>query len=99
VRAIHLAQVDKLRPVLILTRESIRPYLRRVTVAAITSKVRGLTTELPVGTENGLKGPSVVSLDNISTIPVSALGRHLGFLADDQEEALTAAIHRTFDLR
>ncbi|MFY9826671.1 MAG: type II toxin-antitoxin system PemK/MazF family toxin, partial [Thermoanaerobaculia bacterium] len=42
-RAIHVAQLDKARPVLILTRELVRPHLRTVTVAPITTTIRGLS--------------------------------------------------------
>jgi mRNA interferase MazF len=97
-RAIHLAQLDKTRPVLVLTREAVRPYLTRVTVAPITSTIRGLSTEVPVGARNGLDHESVVSLDNILTIPTSAVGRQLGYLATDQESALAEAIRVAFDL-
>jgi len=48
-RPIHSARLDKTRPVLVLTREVVRPHLSRVTVAPITSTVRGLSTEVPVG--------------------------------------------------
>lgn len=97
-RPIHLAQLDKTRPVLVLTREAVRPYLTRVTVAPITSTVRGLSTEVPVGVRNGLDHESVVSLDNILTIPTSAVGQYLGYLAADQEPALAEAIRLAFDL-
>lgn len=97
-RPIHVAQLDKARPVLILTRELVRPHLTRVTVAPITGTVRGLSTEVPVGVRNGLEKESVVSVDNIVTIPVAALGRQIGFLLPDQEELLTAAIQLAFDL-
>ena len=98
VRPIHLARLDKTRPVLVLTRELVRPYLTRVTVAPITSTVRGLSTEVPVGPRNGLDHESAVSLDNIVTVPVSTLGRRIGVLLDDQEPMLTRAIHLAFDL-
>lgn len=83
---------------LVLTRELVRPHLRRVTVAPITSTVRGLSTEVPVGARNGLDHDSVVSLDNIVTIPVADLGRQLGLLHPDQEQTLTDAIVAAFDL-
>jgi mRNA interferase MazF len=98
VRPIHSAQLDKRRPVVVLTRELVRPYLTRVTVAPITTTVRGLSTELPVTTANGLDGDGVISCDNIVTVPASALGPQIGVLLPDQEEALTAAIHAAFDL-
>ena len=97
-RSIHLARLDKTRPVLILTRELVRPYLSRVTVAPITGTIRGLSTELHVGPRNGLPKDSVVSLDNVVTIPAAALGRHVGFLFPDQEPALSQAIRNAFDL-
>ena len=97
-RPIHAAKLDKTRPVLVLTREIVRPHLTRVTVAPITSTVRGLSTEVPVGAANGLDHDSVVSCDNIVTVPTSALGRHLGYLLPTQEAALAEAIRAAFDL-
>jgi mRNA interferase MazF len=98
VRPIHLARLDKTRPVLILTRELVRPHLHGVTIAPITSTARGLSTEVAVGVRNGLDHDSVVNLDNVLTIPVTDLGRQLGFLHSEQEHALTAAIVAAFDL-
>ncbi len=97
-RPIHLAQLDRTRPVLVLTRELVRPHLSRVTVASITSTVRGLSTEVPVGQANGLDHHSVVSCDNIVTVPTSTLGRQIGVLLPTQEAGLSAAIHAAFDL-
>jgi len=97
-RPIHVAQLDKARPVLVLTRELVRPHLTRVTVAPIAGTVRGLSTEVPVGVRNGLEKDSVVSVDNIVTIPVSALGHQIGFFLLDQEELLATAIRHAFDL-
>jgi mRNA interferase MazF len=84
--------------VLVLTRELVRPYLSRVTVAPITTVIRGLSTEVPVGPENGLEQPGVVSCDNIVTVPSEVLGRQLGVLLEPQESALTEAIRSAFDL-
>lgn len=97
-RPIHLAKLDKTRPVLVLTRELVRPMMTRVTVAPITSTVRGLSSEVPVGVRNGLDQNCVVSLDNIVTIPVDALGTQVGYLFPDQELELTEAIRLAFDL-
>ena len=97
-RPIHIAQLDKPRPVLVLTREVVRPHLTRVSVAPITTTIRGLSTEVPVGAVNGLDHDSVVSCDNVLTVPVSALGRHVGYLLPSQEPELTEAICAAFDL-
>lgn len=97
-RPIHLAHLDKTRPVLILTRELVRPHLARVTIAPITGTIRGLSTEVPVGSENGLQQTSIISCDNITTIPADTLGRHIGQLLPDQETLLSQAIRAAFDL-
>jgi len=97
-RPIYLARLDKIRPVVILTREAVRPVRSQVTVAPITSTVRGLATEVPVGPANGLDQKSVVSCDNIVTIQVADLIRQVGFLAEQQELELSDAIGVAFDL-
>ncbi|HEY5197793.1 MAG TPA: type II toxin-antitoxin system PemK/MazF family toxin [Solirubrobacteraceae bacterium] len=97
-RPIHVAHLDKAWPVLILTRELVRPHLTTVTVAPITSTIRGLSTEVRLDVANGLAEPSVVSCDNITTIPTSTLGAQIGVLLDPQEPALSDAIQAAFDL-
>ena len=97
-RPIHLADLDKRRPVLVLTRELVRPALTRVTVAPITTRRRGLSTEVPVGRANGLSGEGVVSCDTIVTVPAEALRGVIGYLLPAQEAQLTEAIMLAFDL-
>jgi mRNA interferase MazF len=97
-RPIHLARLDKSRPVLVLTREVVRPHLNTVTVAPITTTIRGLSTEVLCGTDNGLEERCAVACDHITTIPVASLGQQIGRLLDEQEVALTRAIHAAFDL-
>lgn len=97
-RRIYLAQLDKTRPALLLTREIVVPRLTWVTVAPITSRVRGLSTELPVGPANGLEHTCVVSLDNVQTILRSSLGRQIGWLHPRDEPALAACIAAAYGL-
>lgn len=80
------------------TRALVRPHLARVTVAPITTTVRGLSTEVAVGRTNGLQTDCVVSCDNIVTVPKGALGPQIGHLWPAQEQALTAAIQAALDL-
>jgi mRNA interferase MazF len=97
-RPIYVARLDKARPVLVLTRELVRPHLTTVTIAPITTTIRGLSTEVPVDAANGLAEGSVVSCDNITTIPSSALGQQIGVLLDHQEGTVSDAIRAAFDL-
>lgn len=97
-RTIASVQLGKRRPALILTRHSKLHLLTWVTVAPITSTIRGLTSEVLVGTRNGLDHDGVVSCDNITTVPTSAVGDTIGLLFDDQERALAQAISDAFEL-
>jgi mRNA interferase MazF len=98
-RDIYVAHLDKARPVVVLTRDAVRSAMRRVTVAPITTTVKGLSTEVPIGQLNGLDQDCVISCDNIITIDKGALVRQLGFLFDHQESALARAIVNAFALQ
>ena len=97
-REICLARLDKTRPVLVLTRDAARHAMTKVTVAPITSTVKGLSSEVPLGPENGLDHACVAAIDNVLTIPVGLLGDTIGFLHEAQEAALAAAMVLAFDL-
>ena len=97
-REIRLVRLDKTRPALILTREAARGAMSKVTIAPITSTIKGLSSEVPVGPANGLDHEGVVSLNNVLTVPVDLLGRSVGFLQDAQEAALARAIVLAYDL-
>lgn len=98
VREICLARLDKTRPVVVLTRAAARAAMTKVTVAPITSTVKGLSSEVPVGPDNGLDQDCVISLDNVATIPVALLGRTIGFLTPQQDSRLARAVVLAYDL-
>ena len=97
-RSIATVQLDKRRPALILTSTRKLHMLTWVTVAPITSTIRGLASEVRVGPRNGLDVESVVSCDNITTVRKAAVGATIGLLLDDQEADLARAIGDAFDL-
>lgn len=97
-REICLARLDKTRPVVVLTRDAARASMTKVTVAPITSTVKGLSSEVPVGPLDGLDRSSVISIDNTVTVPVAVLGRTIGYLSERQEAQLARAIILAFDL-
>ena len=72
--------------------------MTKVTVAPITSTVKGLSSEVAVGPNNGLDHASAASIDNVVTIPATLLGRTLGFLSGEQEALLARAIVLAYDL-
>lgn len=97
-RSIVSVELDKRRPALILTRRSKLHLLTWLTIAPITTTIRGLTSEVSVGVRNGLDRDCVVSCDNITTVRSTAVGDTIGLLFDDQEPALARAISDAFEL-
>ncbi len=97
-REICLVRLDKTRPALVLTREAARGAMSKVTVAPITSTIKGLSSEVRVGPANGLDHECVISLDNVLTVPVGALGRTVGYLSAAQETQLARAVVLAYDL-
>lgn len=97
-REICLARLDKTRPVVVLTREAARAAMTKVTVAPITSTIKGLSSEVAVGPQNGLDHASAISVDNVVTIPATALGRTVGYLTSEQDALLARAIVLAYDL-
>lgn len=83
---------EKRRPVLVLTRDPIGRYLHSVICAPITSTVRGLSTEVAVGTDEGLAHDSVVNFDNTFLLARTRLVRKLGKAGQDVMERVCAAL-------
>ena len=75
IRLFRFPQPDKQRPVLVLTRDSIIDRLSRITVAPVTSTIRGVASEVVLGPDDGMKDACAVNLHNIVTVPRAELGR------------------------
>ncbi len=65
---------DKKRPVLILTRNSVIDYIGEVTVAPITSRVRGIPSEVPLGRADGMAKDCAVNCDHLQTVSKDKVG-------------------------
>jgi mRNA interferase MazF len=83
---------DKRRPVLVLSRPALLSALHTVTVAAITSTRRGSPTEVELGVEEGLKGPSCVSLCHVFTVAQADLRQLVGTVAPGKMRAVCRAL-------
>ncbi|MGL5865574.1 MAG: type II toxin-antitoxin system PemK/MazF family toxin [Dermatophilaceae bacterium] len=97
-RPIHWVSLDKVRPAVLLTRSVVIPALNQVTVAPVVTRVRGLSTEVPVGRRNGLDHDSVVNCDLVTTVRKEDVLGRVGYLLADQEAQLTEAILSAYDL-
>jgi mRNA interferase MazF len=83
---------DKRRPVLVLTRDPMGRLLRSVICAPITTTVRGLATEIPLGSNAGLRSESVANFDNTFLLARQRLVRRLGRASKETMEAACAAL-------
>jgi mRNA interferase MazF len=92
VRLYQFAAPDKKRPVVVLTRDSAIAYLSNVTVAPITSTVRGVPSEVVLNEDDGMKSPCAVNLHNVVTISQNRLGRRMAHLSSLRMGEICAAV-------
>jgi len=92
VRLYQFAPADKKRPVVVLTRDSAIAYLSTVTVAPITSTIRGVPSEVALNEEDGMKAPCAVNLHNAVTISQNRLGRRVAQLSSLRMTEICAAL-------
>jgi mRNA interferase MazF len=87
---------DKRRPVLVLSRPALIRLLNTVTVASVTSTLRGSPTEVELGLEEGLKRTSCVNLCHVFTVPRHDLSTFVGTLGPEEMARVCAALAVAF---
>ena len=89
-----LAQVGrKRRPVLVLTRSEVIDVRQLVTVAEVTTSIRGLAAEVDIDHgEVGLDRPSVINCDGIHTVAQATLTKPIGEVSDDTMRRVCSAV-------
>jgi mRNA interferase MazF len=92
VRLYQFATPDKKRPVVVLTRDSSIRYLSTVTVAPITSTIRGVPSEVVLSEQDGVKRPCAVNLHNSITVAQSRLGKRVARLSSMRMREICAAL-------
>ena len=76
----------------VLIRDSALAYLSTVTVAPITSAVRGVPSEVVLNEEDGMKAPCAVNLHNAVTVSQEGLGRRVSHLSSFRMAEICAAL-------
>ena len=80
------------RPVVLASRDEAYAVRNLVIVVPVTTNVRDIPTEVPLGRDEGLPKACVANADIITTIPKTALSAYAGVLAPAKVAALDAAI-------
>ena len=80
------------RPVVLLSRDEAYVVRNAVTVAEVTSTIRGIPVEVEVGPEDGLPKKCVVNLDTIVTIRKDLLIERIALLRDEKIDQIDSAI-------
>jgi mRNA-degrading endonuclease toxin of MazEF toxin-antitoxin module len=83
----------KRRPVLLLTRSEVLDVRDLVTVAEVTTSIRGLAAEVSfdyVGA--GLDRPSVINCDGLHTVPQASLTGPIGLVGDEVLHQVCSAV-------
>jgi len=80
------------RPVVLLSRDEAYAVRNAVTVAEVTTKIRGIPVEVLLGPEDGLTKKCVVNLDTIATIRKDLLGERISLLQSEKLRQIDEAI-------
>ncbi len=78
------------RPVLVVTRNEAIPVLNRVVVAPITRTVRGIASEMPLDSDDGMAHPCAASFDNLRVVSKAHLTERVGSVAHRRAEMCAA---------
>lgn len=89
---IWLAEIDKLRPVVVMHRDFAGRNLRSVLVAPLTSTIRDIPTAVRLGPDDGLDRDCIASLDHLSLVLRTDLVRRIGALDDSRMQELCRAL-------
>jgi len=87
------------RPVVLLSRDEAYPVRTAVTVAPVTTTVRGIAVEVPVGPEEGLPRRGVVNCDSMLTIPKAYLESRIARLSQRKIGEIHKAVRFALDIR
>ncbi len=80
------------RPVLLLSRDGAYQYLNKFIVVEVTTTIRHIAMEVPLGKAEGLSKPCVANCDNVRTVARSALVKRIGQLGQSRRDQVKRAM-------
>ncbi len=72
------------RPVLLISRDDAYPYLNKFIAIEITSTIRNMASEVPLGAVEGLPKDCVANCDNLRMVARESLTRQAGRLSPER---------------
>jgi mRNA interferase MazF len=93
------ARMDKLRPVVIASRNDVNGVRSRTTVAVVSTTVRGIPTEVLLDQRDGFQSACAINCDELVTIDKSRLERRRGALSTERVSELDDALRFALQLR
>ena len=88
------------RPVVVLSRDTAIPRLRRAIVAPCTTTIRGLLSEVVLEpADDPVPKRSAVNLDSVESVSIAVLVERLGRLADVRMVEVCRALEIAVDCR
>ena len=87
------------RPVVLLSRDEAYAVRNAVTIAEVTTTIRGIPVEVVLGPEDGLPKKCVANLDTIATIRKDLLTKRITLLRNERLQQIDAAIKFSLCLR
>jgi mRNA interferase MazF len=84
--------------VLILTRGSVLSYLGEVTIAPITSTIRGIPSEVELSPADGMRQACAINCDHLQTVSKGKLGALITTLTPEKLLDVARAICFAIDL-
>ena len=92
VRWYRFDKPDKSRPVVVLTRDAILPYLSEVTVAPVTSTVRDIPSEVLLGKEDRMTKECAINCDHLQTVAKGRIGSLIATLSPGRMREVRSAV-------
>jgi mRNA interferase MazF len=88
---------EKGRPFLVVSRDAANRVMQRVLVAPVTSRIRGVPSELLLGQAEGLRQQSVAAFDTLQPFPKAMLVHRIGALGPDRFHDICRTVGATID--
>jgi mRNA interferase MazF len=88
----------KTRPIVLVSRDSHIQTRRMVLASPVTTRIRGMESEVGLGPEDGLPKPCVANVSSIELISKNRIIRRIAALSPFKRDALDAALRFSLGL-